>query len=68
MTNAELKDALLSGCPVECNGIRYQRVCEIVYRCPAGQLIVSAGMLDPNGNCIVYALADKISKIEERKE
>mgnify|MGYP007069917844 CR=1 FL=1 len=63
MTGAELKQALFNKTPVMHNGIRYQRVCEIVYRVPEDKLIVSAGLLDANGNCIVYAQPDKVSPI-----
>ena len=61
MTNDELKKALFSGCPVKYGGIEYQRVYEIVYRRPANEVIVSAGLLDKNGNCIVYARPEKVS-------
>lgn len=63
MTNAELKQALFNKTPVMYNGIRYQRVYEIVYRVPKDKLIVSAGLLDVNDNSIVYALPDKVSLI-----
>lgn len=59
MTNAELKQALLSAAPVMYNGVKYT-VAEIVYRAPQGQIIVSAGLLDGNGNCMVYAKPEKV--------
>ena len=65
MTNAELKQALFSACPVEYNGIRYQRVAEIVYRRPENKVIVSAGLLDKNGTCLVFAPAEKVNIIQE---
>ena len=65
MTNAELKQALFSAAPVVCNGIEYQRVCEIVYRRPQNEVIISAGLLDKNGNCIVYARPEKVTLLEE---
>lgn len=65
MTNAELKQALFSAVPVRYNGIEYQRVCEIIYRRPANEVIVSAGLLDFNGNCIVYARPEKVSVASE---
>lgn len=68
MTNAELKDAFMSKCPVECGGIRYLRVAEIVYSMPDKELIVSAGLLDKNGKCLVYALAQKVKIIKEDTE
>ena len=64
MTNAELKDALISKYPVMCNGIRYQRVSEIVYKMPNDELIVSAGLLDMNGKCLVYARAAKVERAD----
>lgn len=59
MTNDEIKKALFSACPVKYGGIEYLRVCEIVYRRPENQVIVSAGLLDKNGACIVYAPVEK---------
>ena len=53
MSNTELKDALLSGCPVEYGEIRYRCVSEIVYRSRAGQIVVTAGLLDIYGCCLV---------------
>lgn len=64
MTNAELKQALLSACPVQHNGIQYKCVCEIVYKCVDGKIVVSAGLLDCNGNAIVYARGEKVSLCE----
>ena len=70
MTNAELKQALFNKTPVVHNGIRYQRMYEIVYRVPKDKLIVSVGLLDVNDNSIVYAMPDKVSLVdqEETKE
>lgn len=68
MTNAELKQALFSACPVEHNGIRYLRVAEIVYRRPENKVIVSAGLLDKNGTCLVYAPVERVNRIEEGVE
>jgi hypothetical protein len=64
VTNAELKQALFSAAPVRYNGIEYQRVCEIVYRRPANEVIVSAGLMDKNGSCIVYARPEKVSAVD----
>ena len=61
MSNDELKKALFSAAPVRYNGIEYQRVCEIVYRRPANEVIVSAGLMDKNGKSIVYAPVGKVS-------
>ena len=63
MTNDELKKALFSACPVKYDGIEYLRVCEIVYRRPANEVIVSAGLLDKNENCIVYARPEKVEAV-----
>ena len=70
MTNTELKQALFNKTPVMHNGIRYQRMYEIVYRVPKDKLIVSVGLLDVNDNSIVYAMPDKVSLVdqEETKE
>lgn len=65
MTNAELKQALFSAAPVRYNGIEYQRVCEIVYRRPENDVIVSAGLMDKNENCIVYAKPEKVEVITD---
>ena len=65
MNNAELKQAFLSACPVEYNGIRYLRVAQIVYSRPENKVIVSAGLLDKNGTCLVFAPAKKVNRIEE---
>ena len=64
MTNDEIKKALFSAAPVRYNGIEYLRVYEIVYRRPANQVIVSAGLLDRFENCIVYAPAEKVEVVE----
>lgn len=65
MTNDEIKKALFSAAPVRYNGIEYQRVYEIVYRRPANQIIVSAGLLDKNGACIVYAPVEKVEAVTD---
>lgn len=65
MTNDELKKALFSACPVKYGGIEYQRVCEIVYRAPRGQLSISVGLLDKNENCLVYARPEKVEMTNE---
>lgn len=65
MTNDELKKALFRAAPVRYNGIEYQCVCEIVYRRPANEVIVSAGLMDRNGNCIVYAPVEKVEAIPD---
>lgn len=64
MTNAELKQALLSARPVQHNGIQYKCICEIVYKCVSGKIVVSAGLLDYNGNAILYALPEKVSVVD----
>lgn len=64
MTGAELKAALISGCPVQHNGVQYKCVCEIVYKCVSGKIVVSAGLLDYNGNAILYALQEKVSVVD----
>ena len=64
MTNSEIKQALLSAAPVRYNGIRYT-VAEIVYRSQKGQIIISVGLLDKNGNCLVYARPEKVSVVNE---
>ena len=63
MSNDELKKALFSAAPVRYNGIEYQRVCEIVYRRPENEVIVSAGLMDKNGQCIVYARPEKVEAV-----
>lgn len=65
MTNDEIKKALFSAAPVRFKGIEYQRVYEIVYRRPANQVIVSAGLMDKNGNSIVYAPVEKVEAIAD---
>lgn len=64
MTNAELKEALLSGAPVVCGGIRYQKLTAIVYRAVSGKILISGELLDGNGNCVVYAPARNIELYE----
>lgn len=64
MTGADLKAALLSGYPVQYNGIQYKCICEIVYKCVSGKIVVSAGLLDYNGNAIMYALPEKVSIVD----
>lgn len=64
MTNAELKQALLSAAPVRYNGAEYT-VAEIVYRSEKGQVIVSAGLLDKNKNCLVRVRTEKVELSHE---
>ena len=65
MTNAELKDALFNAVPVTCDGIEYLKVCQIVYSCPAKKLVISAGLLDKNENCIVYVNPEKVMAVSD---
>lgn len=65
MTNAELKDALLTKRLVLYNGILYKCVDQIVYRSNNGAIHVTAGLLDFNGSCIVYADPRKVSAADE---
>lgn len=65
MTNDELKDALLSKKPVRYNGIVYSHVHEIKYQNPSGKIVVSAGLMDKNQNCIVYAPVKKVENCGE---
>lgn len=54
MSNEELKNALLSGFPVEYNGITYKCVTAIVYRNKGGKIDISAEVLDKNNNSVCY--------------
>lgn len=67
MTNEELKEALFSGAPVVCDGIRYQKITAIVYRVVNKELFISGELLDGNGNCVVYAPARRIEYFKEDK-
>jgi len=65
VTNAELKQAFLSDVPVRHNGIEYPCIYEINYRKKGGHVNVTAGLLDRNGNCIVYAPVEKVEVVTD---
>lgn len=51
----ELKDAVLSGSPVEHNGVTYKCVSAIIYRNRGGRLVASAELTDKNNHSITIA-------------
>ena len=65
MDSKEIKEALFAKCPVVYNGIKYKLVYEIKYCVPDDKLFVSAGLMDYNGNCIVYAPINKVQHVKE---
>lgn len=46
MTNAELKAALRSRCPVRHMGIRYDYVSAVIYRTIGGEIYITAALYD----------------------
>jgi hypothetical protein len=66
MNNDELKEALISGEPVEHKGIQYKCVSGIIYRVDARRRIfLQAELQDANTNSISYA---DPSLVKARKE
>lgn len=65
MTGADAKNALVSGEPVEYDGIIYERIQQIIYnRCRDG-ISVSAVMVDRTGRSTSTALVRRINRIGE---
>ncbi|OGO90320.1 MAG: hypothetical protein A2Y17_12185 [Clostridiales bacterium GWF2_38_85] len=52
MDSQELKQALLDGSPVSCNGINYKCVSAIIYRAANGKIFTAAELLDKNRNSV----------------
>lgn len=68
MTDQESMQALISEENVEYDGIIYRRVEEVVHKRRSGKITTSVGLLDKNGNSIIYASAEKVHKIREEIE
>lgn len=70
MTNEELKNALVSGCPVESGGIVYKCVSAIIYRYRNGKLNISAEVKDYCGHSISIINPEraKIAETEDNKQ
>lgn len=65
MTGAEAKAALISGEPVELDGVTYERIQQIVYnRCRDG-ISVSAVLVDRTGRSTTTALVRNVNRISE---
>lgn len=64
MNGKELKDALMDGRKVFCNGIEYSNISAIIYRNRGGAIEVSAELLDKNKTCVVIAQADKVQEVK----
>ena len=64
MDNKELRTALEEGFQVECEGVRYDHVDQIVYRRVKGKISVTAGLMDLNGNCLVFTVPAKIKRAD----
>ena len=60
MSGAELKEALISGKAVSCDGIEYSRISAIIYRCENGAIKVTAELLDKSGNSVTIAPSEKV--------
>ena len=64
MTNEEAKEAFFSGVPVKSKGIRYKYISAIIYRKDKdGNVLVSAEMIDQNGNSATIARTKDIEVI-----
>lgn len=62
MNNEELKNALLSKCPVTYDNIQYKCISAIIYRAAAnGKIIVQAELMDKHTSAITIARPDKIT-------
>lgn len=57
MTNDEAKEAFRNKTPVYYNGVQYSRISAIIYRYDqyGNHILVSAELLDRNGNSVVIA-------------
>lgn len=64
MTGEEIKQALLDGCEVVANGIRYKRVTAIIYRKQGERITVSGELLDYNEQSITIAALKDIKRKE----
>lgn len=62
MNNQELKEALLQRFPVVCRGVTYDRVSGIIYRAANGQIVVTAELMDKNGNSVTIVDPKNVSK------
>ena len=63
MTNEELKNALLTKCPISWNGIDYSHVSAIIYRLDdKGKIKVSAELMDKNNHSVTIADAAKVTQ------
>lgn len=66
MTNDEAKEAFRNKTPVYWNGVLYTKISAIIYRYdPYGNLLVSAELLDRNGNSVVIARLKDIKREEK---
>lgn len=61
MTGAQIDAAMRRRCPVLCGGIRYDRITED----DSGQRLLSAVLLDQNGNCTVRVPAESVELDED---
>jgi hypothetical protein len=61
MDNNELKEALMSGRPVEHNGITYKCVSGIIYRRRAsGEIFLEAELMDRNQNSVTICEPSRV--------
>lgn len=64
MTNEEAKEALQNKTPVECGGIKYERLSAIIYRYDdKGRFVLSAELLSPHNSVTIARLQD-VKKVE----
>jgi hypothetical protein len=62
VNGVEIKNALMSGCAVSCDGVDYAKVSAIIYRCVNGQIKVTAELLDKGGNSVTIVPSDRVSE------
>lgn len=66
MTGTDAKEALLSGEPVELNGIVYERMTQIIYEPYQGGIAASAELLDKNARSTTRAPIRYINRIGQK--
>ena len=63
MTIKELKEALVSGCPVKSKSITYKCVSAIITRYKGNQFIITAELTDIHDNSVSIAEPHRIERV-----
>lgn len=69
MTGPEAKTHLLNRTPVIHNGITYNRITAIIYRCDAdNNILVSAELLDKNNHSVIIARLKDVKATDDNQD